>query len=74
MARISLDPPRSLSYRIATWVARRRYGTMPAPGAAVGHNMRVARSCALFELQVERWRSLDHGLKGLAVMAAAARR
>jgi alkylhydroperoxidase family enzyme len=73
MARISLNPPRSLSYRIATWVARRRYGAMPDPGAAVGHNMRVARSYALFELQVERWRSLDHGLKDLAVMAAASR-
>ena len=27
----------------------------------------------LFELQVERWRKLDHGLKDLAVMVAAAR-
>jgi hypothetical protein len=31
------------------------------PGAAIAHNMPVARSCALFELQVERWRSLDRG-------------
>ena len=30
------------------------------------------RCCALFELQAERWRRLDGGLKDLAVMAAAA--
>jgi alkylhydroperoxidase family enzyme len=39
--------------------------------AAIGHNMKVGRSYALFELGVERWRALDHGLKDLAVMAAA---
>ena len=73
MARISLDPPKTLAYRIATWFARRRYGEMLDPGAAVGHNMQVARSYALFELQVERWRALDTRLKDLAVMAAATR-
>ncbi len=73
MARISLDPPQTLAYRIATWFARRRYGEMLDPGAAVGHNMQVARSYALFELQVERWHALDAGLKDLAAMAAAAR-
>jgi len=72
MARISLDPPRTLSYRIGTRFARRRYGVMIDPGAAIGHNMQVGRSYALFELAVERWRALDHGLKDLAVMAAAA--
>jgi len=72
MARISLDPPKTLSYRLGTRFARRRYGTMLDPGAAVAHNMKVGRSYALFELSVERWRALDHGLKDLAVMAAAA--
>jgi AhpD family alkylhydroperoxidase len=72
MARISLDPPKTLSYRIAARFARRRYGVMPDPGAAIGHNMKVARSYALFELGVERWRALDRGLKDMAVMAAAA--
>jgi alkylhydroperoxidase family enzyme len=71
MARISLDPPKTLSYRIATTFTRRRYGTTPDPVAAIGHNMKVGRSYALFELGVERWRALDHGLKDLAVMAAA---
>ena len=72
MARISLDPPRTLSYRIGTRYARRRYGVMPDPAAAMAHNMKVGRSYALFELGVERWRALDRGLKDLAVMAAAA--
>ncbi len=73
MARISLDPPRTLAYRIAARLSRRRYGLMVDPGAAIGHNMAVARSYGLFELQVERWRRLDRVLKDLAVMAAAAK-
>jgi AhpD family alkylhydroperoxidase len=72
MARISLDPPKTLSYRIGARFARRRYGVMLDPGAALAHNMTVGRSYALFELGVERWRSLDRGLKDLAVMATAA--
>ena len=72
MARISLDPPRTLSYRLAVRFSRRRYGTVLDPVAAVGHNTRVGLAYGLFELQVERWRKLDHGLKDLAVMAAAA--
>jgi AhpD family alkylhydroperoxidase len=72
MARISLDPPKTLSYRIGTRFTRRRYGVTPDPVAAMGHNMKVGRSYALFELGVERWRTLDRGLKDLVVMAAAA--
>jgi hypothetical protein len=73
MARIPLDPPRTFWYRIGSWVSRPRYGVMLDPGAALAHNMPVGRSYALFELQVERWRMLDRGLKDLAVMAASAR-
>jgi AhpD family alkylhydroperoxidase len=72
MARISLDPPKTVSYRIGTRFARRRYGMMLDSVAVMGHNMKVGRSYALFELGVERWRTLDRGLKDLAVMAAAA--
>jgi hypothetical protein len=67
MARISLDPPQTLAYRIGTWFIRRRYGTMLDPGAAVAHNSPVARTYALLELQAERWRALGPGLKDLAV-------
>jgi AhpD family alkylhydroperoxidase len=72
MARISLDPPRTLSYRLGAWFSRRRYGTVLDPLAAVGHNPQVGLAYGLFELQVGRWRKLDRGLKDLAVMAAAA--
>jgi alkylhydroperoxidase family enzyme len=72
MARISLNPPRTLLYRMTEWYTRRRFGTNLDPLAAVGHNMQVARTYAVLELQVERWHSLDTGLKDLAVLAAAA--
>ncbi len=72
MARISLNPPRTLSYRLAAWFSRRRYGAMLDPAAALAHNFRIVRSCGIFELQVERWKRLDSGLKDLAVMSAAA--
>ena len=73
MARISLNPPRTVIYRLAERFTRRRYGATLQPAAAVGHNMQVARTYAILELQVERWRSLDTGLKDLAVMASATR-
>ena len=73
MARISLDPPKTLGYRIGARLSRRRYGVMLDPGAAIAHNLPVGRSFALLELQVERWRGLGRGLKDLAVMAAGAR-
>jgi alkylhydroperoxidase family enzyme len=73
MARISLDPPRTLSYRLGARFSRRRYGIVLDPLAAVGHNTQVGLAYGLFEFQVERWRKLDRGLKDLAVMVAAAR-
>jgi hypothetical protein len=50
MARISLDPPLTLGYRLGSRFSRRRYGVMLDPGAAIGHNMQVGRSYAIFEL------------------------
>ena len=72
MARISLDPSRTLSYRLGARFSRRRYGAVLDPLAAMGHNTQVGLAYGLFELQVDRWRKLDRGLKDLAVMAAAA--
>ena len=63
MARISLDPPRTLSCRLAAWFSRRRYGRAGDPAAALAHNLRVGWSYGLFELQVERWKRRDSGLK-----------
>jgi alkylhydroperoxidase family enzyme len=72
MARIPLDPPRTLTYRLGEWYARRRYGQMPSPGQASGHNPRVLRTVARAELSLARWDSVPGELKELAVMAAAA--
>jgi alkylhydroperoxidase family enzyme len=73
MARISLDPPRTLSYRLAEWYSRRKYGLMLAPGQASGHNPRVLKTIARAELSLARWHAVPAELKDLAVMAAAAR-
>ena len=72
MARISLNPPRTLGYRLGARFSRRRYGVMLDPGSAIGHNMQVGRSYAIFEMQVARWRQLERELKDLAVMAVSA--
>jgi len=73
MSRISLTPPRTLLNRIGAWYSRRTYGKVLEPGLAVGHNPRVLLSYVRLERGVARWRSLDPGLKHLAVMASAAR-
>jgi alkylhydroperoxidase family enzyme len=72
MARISLDPPRTLSYRLGEWYSRRHYGQMLAPGQASGHNPRVLRTVARSELSLAKWDTVPEQLKLLAVMAAAA--
>ena len=71
MARIPLDPPRTLTYRFTEWFSRRRFGAVAEPAAAMAHNPRVLRSNVRAEMSVERWHALDPALKDLAVMAAA---
>ncbi|UGY90696.1 carboxymuconolactone decarboxylase family protein [Streptomyces gobiensis] len=73
MARISLDPPRSLVVRLTQWYSRRRYGKALDPLAALGHHPRVLLGGARYELSIARWKELDPGLKLLAVMVSAAR-
>jgi alkylhydroperoxidase family enzyme len=70
-ARIPLDPPRTALYRLAEWYARRTYGVMPDPLAAMAHNPRVLITDARFETSLARWHRLDPTLKALAVMASA---
>jgi alkylhydroperoxidase family enzyme len=72
MSRISLDPPRTLVYRLAEWYSRRIYGVVADPLAAMGHNPRVLLTDARFETSVARWKRLDPTLKALAVMTSAA--
>ncbi|RNL85423.1 carboxymuconolactone decarboxylase family protein [Halostreptopolyspora alba] len=74
MARISLDPPRTLPYRVAERHARRRYaGIVPDPGKAMAHNWRVLLTHLLQEAGVARWNRLDPTLKALAITASAVR-
>jgi AhpD family alkylhydroperoxidase len=72
MARISLDPPRTLSYRLGEWYSRRHYGQVLTPGQAWAHNQRVLRTMTRAELSLARWRTVPADLKELAVLAAAA--
>jgi AhpD family alkylhydroperoxidase len=69
--RIPLDPPRTPMYRLAEWYARRTYGVLPDPLAAMGHNTRVLLTDAGFETSLARWNRLDPTLKSLAEMASA---
>ncbi len=71
MARIPLDPPRSLVYRLTEWYSRRRFGAVADPAAAMGHNVRVLVTDARHEMSLQRWNRLDPTLKALAEMTAA---
>jgi alkylhydroperoxidase family enzyme len=71
MARIPLEPPRTPLYRLAEWYARRTYGVVPDPLAAMGHHPRVLVTDVRFETSLARWNRLDSTLKALAVMASA---
>jgi AhpD family alkylhydroperoxidase len=71
MPRISLDPPRSLVYRLTEWYSRRRWGVVADPAAAMGHNPRVLISNARFEMSVDKWHRLDPTLRHLAEMASS---
>lgn len=73
MARISLDPPRSLASRLAAAYSRRRYGRVLDPIAAVGHHPRALWDGGRYEQRVARWNALDAQLKQLAVMACSVR-
>ena len=72
MARISLNPPRSLSYRLAAWFCRRREATVLDPAAALARNLPVGWALGMLALKAERWKRLDSGPRDLAVTAAAA--
>lgn len=73
MARISLDPPRSLTRRLVSAYSRRRFGSELQPAQAMAHHPQLLRTGLVFEQSLARWRRLDPRLKILAVMAAANR-
>ena len=70
-ARISLQPPRTIVYRLAEWYSRRRFGAVADPAAAMGHHTKVLLADARFEMAVDKWHRLDPTLKHLAEMAAS---
>ncbi|MGP4003795.1 carboxymuconolactone decarboxylase family protein [Streptomyces sp. 8N706] len=72
MARISLDPPRTLLVRLAEWYSRRTYGKVLDPVHALAHHPGVLTADARFERSIARWDKLDPGLKALALMATSA--
>jgi AhpD family alkylhydroperoxidase len=71
MARISLDPPRSLPYRLGGWYSRRKFGAVLDPAAAMAHNPAVLKTNARAEMSLAKWKTLPADLKHLAEMAAA---
>lgn len=73
MARISLDPPRSLVYRIGGWYSKRMAGRTFDSLKAVAHNRRVLATLMLTEQRVSKWNTLDPKLKHLALMVSAAK-
>jgi AhpD family alkylhydroperoxidase len=73
MERISLSPPRPLSYRITEWFIRRQFGAMLDPVRATAHNMPVTRAFGALEQRAARWSALEVNIRDLADMAAAAK-
>ncbi|WP_020500646.1 carboxymuconolactone decarboxylase family protein [Sciscionella marina] len=73
MPRISLDPPRSLAYRVGTWYTTRMAGRAFDSLKAVAHNRRVLSTLLITEQRVTKWRALDPKLKHMALMVSAAR-
>ena len=73
MARISLDPPRSLTGRLVRAYCRRQWGEDLQPALAMLHHPRLLRTSLRYEQSLARWDRLDERLKVLAVMASAVR-
>jgi AhpD family alkylhydroperoxidase len=71
MARISLEPPPTLSYRIGVWFLRRRFGEVLEPFKAMGHHKQVARAYGTLEQRAVNWQRLDVKIKDLADLAVA---
>ncbi|MGH8877861.1 MAG: carboxymuconolactone decarboxylase family protein [Stackebrandtia sp.] len=71
MARISLDPPRTLTNRFVSWYSRRKFGRDLEPALAAGHNRRVLMTTLKVETGAAKWNAVDSQLKILATMKAA---
>ena len=76
MARISLDPPRSLTGRLVRAYCRRQWGEDLQPALAMLHHPRLLRTSLRYEQSLARWDRLDERLAqgdlGEVVMKAIA--
>jgi AhpD family alkylhydroperoxidase len=70
-ARIPLEHRNTILSRAVSWWSKRQFGAVIEPGLALLHHRRVLMSMGRFEGSVERWQSVDHGLKDLAIAAVA---
>lgn len=73
MAHIEPRPARSagLFVKLVYWLARRRFGRVPAPVGIMAHHGAVLAAVAGYELSLERARALDVRLKELAMVKTA---
>jgi AhpD family alkylhydroperoxidase len=73
MAHIEPRPARSagLFVKLVYWLARRRFGRVPAPVGIMAHNRAVLSAAAGYELSFERACALDVRLKELAMVKTA---
>jgi alkylhydroperoxidase family enzyme len=72
MTRISLEPPRTTTSRIADWYSKRRFGMSLEPSLAMSHQPKLMRTVGRFEMTVDKWDAAPRQLKHLAVATAAA--
>jgi AhpD family alkylhydroperoxidase len=70
--RVPLTHRRTLFVRALEAYSRRRYGGVLDPGLVALHNRRVLLTLIETETSAARWNRLDHTVKALATMAAAA--
>lgn len=71
MARIALNPPRTLLNRLVDRICERVYGQRLDPARVMGHQPQVLRGYLVFEGFVSRMNVLDPRLRSMAFMATA---
>ena len=73
MARISLDPPVTPTYRLARWYSRRAYQAVLDPGLAMAHHPQILRGYLRFEQSVARFISAEETQEFTAALVRRAR-
>jgi AhpD family alkylhydroperoxidase len=74
MARISsaVETSRNPFVRFSAWQSRRMFGRVPDPVAVAAHHPKLLAGYGALELATDRARTVDHTLKELAALKAAA--